>query len=150
MGKTSPLYKYKGTWPIEHKRNSLTSLMIVGRLPFSTSIDRINLLLYFYLFSLLKLFQSTTCCSSFVSATSEGVLGGLPTLEQPYVHQLRRSPSWADIRRSTVNSSQHHGLTALPRRSDCLAQRSCSELSLCACWSRRGVNRLSKITQRDT
>jgi hypothetical protein len=33
---------------------------------------------------------------------TEGVLGSLPTLEQPYVHQLRQGPSRVDVRRSTV------------------------------------------------
>jgi hypothetical protein len=64
---------------------------------------------------------------------SEGILGGLPTLEQPYVHQLRQGPSRADIRRSTAGSSRHPGLTALHRRSDRPSQRSYSELSPRAC-----------------
>jgi hypothetical protein len=58
---------------------------------------------YFYLFSLAL--STSICCSSFVSGTSEDVLGGLPTLEQPYVHQLWRGPSRADVRRSTAGLS---------------------------------------------
>jgi hypothetical protein len=58
------------------------------------------------------------------SAMTEGVLAGLPTLEQPCLHQLRRGPSRADVRRFTAGSSRHTGQTALHRRFDCPLQRS--------------------------
>jgi hypothetical protein len=61
------------------------------------------------------------------------VLGGLPTLEQPYMHQLRQGPSRADDRRSTAGSSRHPGLTTLHRWSDRPSQRNYSELSPRAC-----------------
>jgi hypothetical protein len=51
-------------------------------------IDQIDLFFIILPF-LLSLFPSVfnpICYSSVVSTTSEGVLGGLPILEQPYVH----------------------------------------------------------------
>jgi hypothetical protein len=116
--------KYKGSQPIEHH-----------------PIDQINILLYFYLFSLPQTFPIYYLLFFLrlrgVWRRSRCVL---PTLEQPYVHQLWWGPSQADVRRSTASSSRHPSLTTLPRRSDRPAQRSWSELSPCACWFRKGVN----------
>ena len=66
-----PPYKYKGSRPIE----DIQSIK--------------NQYNYYFLSSLLFLqtlaFPTVISCSFFVSTTSEGVLGGLPILEQPYV-----------------------------------------------------------------
>ena len=97
-----------------------------GRLRYP--IDQIHL--PFIILSLLlslSYFSNPICCSSFISATSKGILGGLPILEQPYVHQLRRSLSRAGIRRSTAEIQQP-SLTAPLTRSDRPAQRSYIEL----------------------
>ena len=65
--KSTPPYKYKGSRPIRYP------------------IDQINTTFIFLLSFCPSFFPSTICCSSFVSTSIEGVLGGLPTLEQPYV-----------------------------------------------------------------
>ena len=53
-------------------------------------IDQINTTIIFLLSFCPSFFPSTICCSSFVSTSIEGVLGGLPTLEQPCVRLPRR------------------------------------------------------------
>jgi hypothetical protein len=81
-GKTSPLYKYKGPRPMEVHH----------------PIDQIYLPFYCLVFTFTssQLFQSTTCCSSFVSVSSEDVLGGLADPRAT----LRASP-WRDPARAT-------------------------------------------------
>jgi hypothetical protein len=64
-----------------------------------SSSNRSNIFTFYCLvftFTSSQLFQSTTCCSSFVSATSEGVLGGLADPRAT----LRVYP-WRDPARST-------------------------------------------------
>ena len=46
-------------------------------------------------------FSNPRLLSSFVPATFEDVLSGLPTSEQPYNHELRRGPSRARCSRSS-------------------------------------------------
>jgi len=70
--KSTPPYKYKGSRPIRYP------------------IDQINTTFIFLLSFFPSFFTSTICCSSFVSTSIEGVLGGLPTLEQPCVRLPRR------------------------------------------------------------
>ena len=54
-----------------------------GRL--ENPIEQNQYKLYFLSFSPNPSFSNPICCSSFVSATFEGVLGGLPIIEQSYV-----------------------------------------------------------------
>ena len=66
--KSTPPYKYKGSRPIE----DIQSI-------------KINTNSIFYPLYQTLAFPPSICCSSFISATSEGILDGLPILEQPYV-----------------------------------------------------------------
>src|SRR6185312_16982511 len=103
-------------------------------------IDQINTTFIFLLFSCPSFFQSIICCSSVVSTSIEGVLGGLPILEQPYV----RLPRWVlPGRRSLVSPpvcSATTGLTGIPDRSNRSEHRRCIVPSLAArssvsvCW----------------
>ena len=71
--KSTPPYKYKRSRPIRVSNRS----------------NQYNFYFFNFLFAL-AFFPSTICCSSFVSTSIEGVLGGLPTLEQPCVRLPRR------------------------------------------------------------
>ena len=66
--KSTPPYKYKGSRPIRKK-----------------TIEQNQYKLYFLSFSPNPSFSNPICCSSLISVTFEGVLGGLPTLEHSYV-----------------------------------------------------------------
>jgi len=68
-----------------------------GRL--RVSIEQNQYKLYFLSSSPNPSFSNPLCCSSFVSATFEGVLGGLPILEQSYVRLPWRGPSRVRVRR---------------------------------------------------
>ena len=72
LGKTFPPYKYKGSRRLRVSNQSNIQL------------------LSFLSFLLALIFQSTIWCSSVVSTSIEGVLGGLPILEQSCV----RLPRW--------------------------------------------------------
>jgi hypothetical protein len=78
--KPPPSYKYKGPRPIEG----------IQSIKYNT----------IYLFNSQTLISSNliTCCSSFVSTVTKGVLGGcLPTLEQAKVRLPRRGPSRTSV-----------------------------------------------------
>ena len=81
-GQVHPPYKYKGPRPIETSNRSKYRTI-------TTFYPRFQTLT----------FPTLICCSSFVSATSEGVLRGLPILEQLYVRLPWRGPSRASVRR---------------------------------------------------
>ena len=91
MGQVHPPYKYKGPRPIETSNRSKTHQYITFLYVYC---------LYFYLQTLAL--PTPICCSSFVSATSEGILGGLSTLEQPYVRLPWRGLSRASVHRTSL------------------------------------------------
>ena len=109
-----------------------------GRLGYP--IDQIQKTFIFLLSFCPSFFPSTICCSSFVSTSIEGILCGLPILEQPCVHLPRRV---LPGRRSLVSPPAcpaTTGLTGIPDRSDRSEHRRCivpllaARSSVFVCW----------------
>jgi hypothetical protein len=123
-GKNSPPYKYKGPRPIEG----------------DITIESIKFIFYrIYLFFLVPLlFQPLLCCSSFISAMSEDVLAGLPSLGQPCV---RRPDGILPGRHSLVSRWIFPATPVLPVTRTGLTVLQGSPLR--ACWPRKGANKLA-------
>ena len=101
-----------------------------GRL--GNPIDQTNTTFIFLLSFCPSFFPSTIYCSYFVSTSIEGVLGGLPTLEQPCVRLPRRV---LPGRRSLVSPPACPATTGLTDIHDQSEHRRCIMPSLTACSS---------------
>jgi hypothetical protein len=99
--------KYEGSRPIEGIQSNQIHL------PFIVS---------YLLLSLNPSSSNLVCCSSLVSAMSEGILGGLA------------NPRAILIRRSTAGISPATGLAGPPHQSDRVDAEALRQLPLHACW----------------
>ena len=112
-----------------------------GRLGYP--INQINTIFIFLLSFCPSFFPSTICCSSFVSTSIEGVLGGLPTLEQPCMRLPRRV---LPGRRSLVSPPAcpaTTGLTGIPDWSEhrrCIVPSLAARSSVFVCWPKFCAN----------